>query len=64
MADPTRPLRYPHTVSFKLDDTQLERAAALRASFESNSWSEAFRWLLDHPATGALIASRVNGSQS
>lgn len=56
---PTQTVNYPHPVSFRLDDTQIERVLALRASFDSNTWSEAFRWLLADPVVVERIAEKV-----
>jgi hypothetical protein len=60
--DPTRPLRYAHPISFKLDDDQIERALALRSTFPTNTWAEAFRWLIDDDQVADVIARRVRGS--
>ena len=56
-----RELRWPHSMTFKLNDDQIERALDLRATFPGNTWAEVGRWLFSSPHVGDVIAKRVRG---
>lgn len=63
MPGPERPLNYPHSISFKVTDEQLQRALALRDTFRWGTWAEVGRWLFDDPDVGEIIAKRVRATE-
>lgn len=58
---PRRTGTLSHTIAFRCNDEQMVAAEALRSTFPSGTWAEAFQWFLSSGPGRELIAKRVRG---
>ena len=54
--------RFPHVISFRIDNTEGMRLAALRAASPDNTWGGAMRLLLADPDVQVVIERLITGS--